>query len=120
MGVTITHQFRLDKALAFIVVISLERQPVSEVVLRIEHEAGLHARPLSLFVKTASALQSDVQVENLTNGKGPANGKSPLNLMLLTAQRGHQIRIQADGPDSDQAIAALRELIESNFGEEGP
>lgn len=93
---------------------------MTQLVVGIEHEAGLHARPLALFVKTAKAFQSDVRVENITSGKGPVNGKSPLNLMLLTVQRGHQIRIQADGPDSEELVAALNRLIAANFEEGRP
>ena len=92
---------------------------MTQMVVTIEHEAGLHARPLAVFVKAAKAFQSDLRVENVTSGKGPVNGKSPLNLMLLTVQRGHQIRIQADGPDSEELIAALDRLIVANFEEGG-
>ena len=38
--------------------------------------------------------------------------------MLLTVQNGQDIRIVAEGPDSEQAVDALRELSASNFEKE--
>ena len=44
--------------------------------LIIEHEAGLHARPLSQFVKIVNEFDAEVQVKNLSREKGPVNGAS--------------------------------------------
>ena len=88
---------------------------MTELRIRIQHDAGLHARPLAQFVRTARQFQSTIEVENLTAGKGPADGKSPLSLMLLTVLNGQQIKIVADGPDSDSAIQALKDLIAHDF-----
>lgn len=88
---------------------------MAETIVTVEHDAGLHARPLAIFVKCAKRFDSDIQVENLTNGKGPSNGKSSIKLMLLAVQSGHDIRIVAEGDDSDDAVEALRELIVSDF-----
>jgi phosphotransferase system HPr (HPr) family protein len=88
---------------------------MSELVIRIQHAAGLHARPLAEFVKTARRFQSAIAVENLTSGKGPADGKSPLSLMLLTVTDGQEVRIVAQGQDSKEAVLALEHLITRNF-----
>lgn len=88
---------------------------MAETVVKVEHHAGLHARPLAIFVKCAKGFDSNIQVENLTNGKGPSNGKSSIKLMLLAVQAGHEIRISAEGDDSDDAVEALRELVVSDF-----
>jgi phosphotransferase system HPr (HPr) family protein len=89
-----------------------------ELLITIHHSAGLHARPLAQFVKTAKSYDAIVQVYNLTNGKGPANGMSPLNLMLLAVQKEHEIKVVTDGPQAEEALEGLKVLIESNFGEE--
>ncbi len=89
-----------------------------ELLITIHHSAGLHARPLAQFVKTAKSFNATVQVFNLTSGKGPANGMSPLNLMLLSVQKDHEIKVVTDGPQADEALQGLKALIESNFGEE--
>jgi len=88
---------------------------VAETTLTIHHAEGLHARPLTLFVKTAKGFKSDIRVRNVTTGSKTVNGKSPLELLLLAAQQGHEIGITATGPDAEEALAALRQLVEKNF-----
>ena len=89
-----------------------------ELTITVHHSAGLHARPLAQFVKTAKTYDATVQVYNVTSSKGPANGMSPLNLMLLAVQKDHTVKIVTDGPQADEALEGLKALIESNFGEE--
>lgn len=89
-----------------------------ELSIAIHHSAGLHARPLAQFVKTVKEYDATIQVFNLTNGKGPANGLSPLKLMLLGVAKDHEIKIVTDGPQADELLNGLKTLIESNFGEE--
>jgi phosphocarrier protein len=83
----------------------------------VEHEVGLHARPAALFVKAATEFSSEISVENLSSNEDPVNAKSILGILAAGVQKDHQIRIVADGEDEEQALAALHELIESNFGE---
>jgi phosphotransferase system HPr (HPr) family protein len=92
---------------------------VAEAVVRIEHGAGLHARPLAAFVKLAKSFEAEVKVSNLDNNKGPVNGKSPIHLLLLTAQQGHQLRISTEGAQAEQALAALVGLVQADFVQEG-
>jgi phosphotransferase system HPr (HPr) family protein len=88
-----------------------------ELTVTIRHEAGLHARPLAKFVKVAKSYDAAIEVTNLTRGKGPVNGASPLKLLLLAVVTGHEIQIVANGPEADAALAALRTLVENNFEE---
>ena len=88
-----------------------------KISLIVEHETGLHARPLTQFVQVAKQYDADIQVKNLTTDKGPVNGSSPIQLLLLAVLSGHQIEIEATGDQADEVLAALKELIESNFGE---
>ena len=88
---------------------------MQEIKLTVLHEAGLHARPLALFVRKANEFESDIQVTNLTKESNPANGKSLLKLLLLAVTCGNEILIQADGVDAEDALSALKILIESNF-----
>ena len=90
---------------------------MTEISLTVHHEAGLHARPLARFVQTANRYDAEVQVTNVTRGKGPANGKSPLSLMLLAVLQGHEVRITTTGPDAAAALAALQTLIDADFAE---
>jgi phosphotransferase system HPr (HPr) family protein len=85
---------------------------MAEIILTIEHEAGLHARPASLFVQTANRFLSDISIS--CNGKC-VNAKSILSVLTLGVHRNAMIKIQAQGEDADQAVSALKSLIERNF-----
>ena len=82
--------------------------------------SGLHARPATRFVEAAARFESRVTVENLDRGGSPANAKSILSLLMAGVSSGHRIRITADGPDADAAVASLRDLIASGLGEAPP
>ena len=86
--------------------------------IEVRNPSGLHARPAALFVKTAARFASAVTVQNMTTGAAPANAKSILAVMGSGAARGHIVRLTADGPDEDQAIAVLHDLFASGLGEE--
>jgi phosphotransferase system HPr (HPr) family protein len=83
----------------------------------VKHEVGLHARPAAKFVETASGFESEINVKNATDDKGPVNAKSILSILTLGVQQNTTIEIEADGPDEQEAIAALKALIDDNFGE---
>jgi len=78
------------------------------------NKLGLHARAAAKFVKTASAFESSV---TLRRGEREVNGKSILGVMMLAASRGTEVEIDAEGPDADAALEALRTLIDGRFGE---
>mgnify|MGYP001077294069 CR=1 FL=1 len=82
----------------------------------IENKLGLHARPASLFVKTAGMFESDIKIEK--DGI-EVNGKSILGIMMLAAERGSKIILKIDGVDEKAAMNALLQLIiERKFDEE--
>ena len=87
----------------------------SDVV--VHSKIGLHARPAALFIKTAGGFSSRITVENLTRGMKPVNAKSILSVLSAGVRMDDQIRITADGADEEAAIAALADLVHSNFGE---
>jgi len=91
---------------------------MAKITLTINHEAGLHARPLSQFVKTVNQFDAEVQVKNITREKGPVNGASPLQLLLLATLNGHKIEIEASGNQAEEVLTALEDLVNNNFGEE--
>lgn len=83
--------------------------------LVVTNRLGIHARPAALFAKAASGFASDIRV--LKDGL-EVNGKSIMGIMMLAAAQGNTITVRAQGPDEEQAIRALEELLESRFGEE--
>jgi phosphocarrier protein FPr len=78
---------------------------------------GLHARPAARFVQTAARFDAHIQVRNLTNNKGPVSAKSLNALATLGAVQNSRVEICAHGLQAPQALQALAELIEDNFGE---
>ncbi|HET7040876.1 MAG TPA: HPr family phosphocarrier protein, partial [Gemmatimonadales bacterium] len=56
------------------------------------------------------------EIEIMKEGVG-VNAKSIMGVMMLAAECGSQITIRADGPDAEQALSALAELVASGFGE---
>jgi phosphotransferase system HPr (HPr) family protein len=85
------------------------------VNVTVQHEAGLHARPLAKFVKLAKSYDATIEVTNLTRSQGPVSGVSPVKLLLLAVVSGHELQISAKGPQADEALAALNTLVINNF-----
>ena len=80
----------------------------------LDNPTGFHVRPATLFMETASRFQSAIHVLKDTQ---VADGKSAISLMLLEAQQGTQLTIQALGDDEVAAVRALVDLVERQFGE---
>ena len=97
--------------------ISQEETLKTEINLIIKNEVGLHARPASLFVKTANKYQSKIMVRNVTRDGKAVSAKSILSVLTLAVLCNHEIHLEADGEDAEAAIAELKQLIESDFNE---
>ncbi len=83
--------------------------------LRIRNRLGLHARAAARFVHTAGRFRAPVTAGR--EGK-VMDGKSILGILLLGASQGSLVEVTAEGPDEEQAMAALVALVEGGFGEE--
>ena len=90
----------------------------AEATFTIRHAAGLHARPLALFVQTTKKFQSAIKIRNATRGGAAVDAKSILSVLTLGVQQGHDIHLEAEGPDAEAALAAVAALVHTNFGEE--
>lgn len=89
---------------------------MKRVEVTIKNKAGLHARPSSLFVQTASKFDSDI---NVIFEDEVINGKSIMGLMLLAAEQGRTLILECDGIDENEMIEELVDLIEvKKFNEE--
>ncbi len=82
--------------------------------LVIQNELGIHVRPASLFARTAGKFNSTIMVRK---GEQCVDGKSIMQLLMLGALQGAEIVVEAEGDDSDEAVAALEEVVQNNFGE---
>lgn len=82
--------------------------------VQIVNEEGLHARPAAALVRLAGRYQSDFYI-HLYGYK--VNGKSILGVMTLAAEQGAELELEVEGPDENEAMDAITELINSGFGE---
>lgn len=80
----------------------------------IVNDAGLHARPAAALVKLASEFDADFFIHMYGYR---VNGKSILGVMTLAAEQGAELQLEINGKDEKKAAEAIKELIESGFGE---
>ena len=80
----------------------------------ITNTIGLHARPATFFIQKANEFKSGIWVEKEDRR---VNAKSLLGVLSLGIVRGTAITLIADGTDEKEAISALVELVNDNFGE---
>lgn len=81
----------------------------------VQNQVGLHARPATFFIQKANEFKSSIWIEK---EERRVNAKSLLGILSLGIVGGTQIRVIADGPDEQEAVEGLVELVESGFSEE--
>jgi phosphocarrier protein len=82
--------------------------------VQIVNKNGLHARPAAEVVKTAAKFKSEITI---VRDDLEVNGKSIMGVMMLAAEFGSTLTIRAHGPDAQQAVDAIADLIAQKFGE---
>ncbi|RUL87520.1 HPr family phosphocarrier protein [Tautonia sociabilis] len=80
--------------------------------LTIVNAYGLHMRPATKFVSLARSFQSDIRVEYQGSW---VDGKSLLDMTCLAAECGSTIVVEAKGPDAEEALDALADLVAAGF-----
>ena len=81
---------------------------MAELHLTVIDPAGLHARPAAKVVQVASRFQSRIV---LRSGERLVDVKSLIALLGLTIRPLTEITLTAEGPDADDALAALVEEL---------
>lgn len=76
--------------------------------LVVNNKQGLHARPAALFVQIANKFDSRITVKR---DKEAVNGKSIMGILMLGAEKGSEIIIEAEGSDAHIAIVELEKII---------
>lgn len=71
-------------------------------------ETGIHARPATILVQTASKFTSDITLTY--NGKS-VNLKSIMGVMSLGVGQNAEVTISAEGDDEKDAIAAIEDTM---------
>lgn len=76
--------------------------------LIVKNKQGLHARPAALFVQIANKFDARITVRR---DDEEVNGKSIMGILMLGAEKGSSIVIEADGDDAGLAILELEKVI---------
>ncbi len=84
---------------------------MAEFTAKITDPVGLHARPASVTVATASKFEADIKID--ANGKS-GNLKSIMNVMALGVRQGDSITVVATGTDAEAAVKAIQETMKTN------
>lgn len=78
--------------------------------LTVQNKQGLHARPAALFVQVANKFDARITVRR---DKEEVNGKSIMGILMLGAEKGSLIIIEAEGADAQAALEELEKVIRS-------
>ena len=81
----------------------------------VENTLGLHARPASMFVRTAQLYEADITIGH--DGH-VSDGKSIIGVLMLGAASGSTLQLTARGADAVAALDALEALFKARFDEE--
>jgi phosphocarrier protein HPr len=82
--------------------------------LEIKNRLGLHARAAVLLVQTANQFEAEVTVSK--DGQS-VNGRSIMGIMTLAAEQGSSIDVTTAGPQAEEALEAIRGLVDARFHE---
>jgi phosphocarrier protein len=93
-------------------------KPSASAEVTIRHAVGLHARPSVKFTKLAKHFPCAVSVA--IGLEGPwIDAKSIVKIMALKAPAGTRLHIRASGEMAQDAVDALRDLVQRDFDESG-
>jgi len=84
--------------------------------VRLVHAVGMHARPAVKLTKLAKRFEAHVAIR-VEGAADWINAKSVAKVMAMRAAHGSMIEIKASGEDAQAAVAALVELVASDFPE---
>jgi phosphocarrier protein len=101
--------------LLFRIISGIRRGDALEKKLIIKNKYGLHARPAAQFVEVAAHYDADV---TLTKDGVEVNGKSIMGVLMLAAEKGHEVILKTSGNDEHELAEALTALLEGKFNEE--
>ena len=78
----------------------------------IQDPLGIHARPAGLLAREAKGFQS---LCTITKGEQTKKLTQLMMLMNMGIKVGDRVTVQAEGPDEEAAIAALKTFFEKNL-----
>ncbi|MFP6758371.1 MAG: HPr family phosphocarrier protein [Alphaproteobacteria bacterium] len=86
-----------------------------QLTVAIVNKRGLHARAAAQFVKLAEQFDAEITVARAGTA---VSGRSIMGLMMLAASPGTELDLLAEGPQAEDALAAVAKLIANRFNED--
>jgi phosphocarrier protein HPr len=86
--------------------------------VKLVHAVGMHARPAVKLTKLAKRFQAQISIRASETADW-INAKSVAKVMALRAPRDSLIEIKAHGEDAEAAVAALVDLVATDFPDTG-
>lgn len=80
----------------------------------ITHDVGLHARPSVALTKLAKTFANPIEIAGSADGPW-IDAKSIVKVMAMKAKQHSTLHIRAQGENAGQAVAALKQLVLSDF-----
>ena len=80
--------------------------------IKIESDAGVHARPAMMLVKEATKFPCDIK---LIKDDIEADAKSIMSVLGLAIISGSEITVKAEGENEKEAVDTIISLIKNNF-----
>lgn len=85
--------------------------------LTLVNPVGMHARPAAMLVSALGGLDAAVTVQNLRTGRPAAALSGTTALLTLDGRLGDTLRFGASGPDADEALTRIADLVGRGFDE---
>jgi phosphotransferase system HPr (HPr) family protein len=76
--------------------------------LTVRNKQGLHARPAAMFVQVANKFEANITV---SRDEEKVNGKSIMGILMLGAEQGSEIVLEAEGKDAQAALVELERIV---------
>lgn len=110
-GETVLLQVNLREAVSEV---SSGSASVEGELISLPNPLGLHARPAAVLATAARRFTADIQV---LKGDTVADAKAVMALMGLATKKGDRVRVVASGPDAEEAVQTLTQLLTKGSGE---
>ncbi len=82
--------------------------------ITVTNKIGLHLKPAGTLCNEAIKYKSTIKFQFRTT---TVNAKSVLGVLAACVKMGDEIEFICDGPDEEEALAAMLQVVRSNFGE---
>jgi len=84
----------------------------AERTVVVTNPQGIHLRPAEQVARLAEQFEAEI---TLTHETYSVDAKSIMHVMTLAAREGVELTLCAEGPDAQEAVDALVQLVENNF-----